>query len=242
MQKIKMTDLSCSYTNIFTFTNSSLSGFNAQKSFIKHTGVSMKKISLFLFSIFTCASAFAEPFSFSNFYVDGFGGINIHNSFVEDDFRIDFNTGIAVGGAVGYKFSRFFRIEGEASYRRNAFDQIVTRGEAFSVSGHAHKVTTMGNAIFEIPIFNNSLIPYIGGGMGERWDKERSTLDPIVTSEGTYYFYERIYKDQGFAWQGIAGITFGISQKIQAAIEYRYLDGSHSEGNNTIAVNLKSYF
>jgi hypothetical protein len=202
----------------------------------------MKKIFLFLISIFATASAFAEPFSFSNFYIDGFGGINFVNSFKERGVRVDLNSGYAVGGALGYRFSRFFRLEGEAAYRSNTFDQVVVKDMQFPASGGIKNMTAMANGLIEIPLLENTLIPYFGGGIGESWSRENFKLEPIATDEGTYVFDRSIKSSRGLAGQGIVGLIFSTGQKIQAAVEYRYLDGSHIQGNHTIGLNLKRYF
>lgn len=202
----------------------------------------MKKIFLFLVSIFTTVGMFAEPFSFSNFYVDGFGGLNIVNSFEKKDVRVDLNSGYAIGSALGYRFSRFFRLEGEAAYRSNSFDQMVVRDVQLPASGSIKKVTVMGNGVIQVPLLENSLIPYVGAGLGERWDRERFNLDPITTDEGTFVFDKLKSTSHGLAYQGIAGLTFCVGQKIQAAVEYRYLDGSDIQGNHTLGLNLKRYF
>lgn len=202
----------------------------------------MKKNFLFLISIFIPVILFAEPFSFSNCYVDGFGGLNIVNSFENKDARVDLNSGYAIGSALGYRVSRFFRLEGEAAYRSNSYDQITVKDMRFPASGGIQKVTAMGNGVIQIPMLENSLIPYVGAGIGERWDRESFTLEPITTNEGTFVFDKLKSKSHGLAYQGIAGLTFCVGQKMQAEVEYRYLDGSNIQGNHALGLNLKRYF
>lgn len=112
----------------------------------------------------------------------------------------------------------------------------------FPASGSIKKVTAMANGIIQIPLLENSLIPYCEAGLGERWDREHFTLEPITTDEGTFVFDKLEARSHGFACQGIAGLTFCVGQKMQAAAEYRYLDGSHIQGNHTVGLNLKRYF
>jgi opacity protein-like surface antigen len=202
----------------------------------------MKKVFLFLVSIFAAANAFAEPFSVSNFYIEGFGGVNFVNSLEEHNVRLDLHPGYAIGGAMGYKFSRFFRLEGEAAYRANKFSRLVDIDGKFPVAGSIQNVTAMGNGIIEIPILQNALIPYFGGGLGEGWSRVNVQIEPIETIEGVYFFDKYIEHKRGFAGQGIVGLIFCAGQKMQAAVEYRYLDGSHIQGNHTIGLNIKSYF
>lgn len=205
--------------------------------------VSMKKVFLILMSIFITSTAFAKMFSFSNFYLDGFGGVNFVNSLEENDVRTDLNAGYIAGGALGYRFSRFFRIEGEGAYRSNSFNRLVINGQKFSATGHIHKTTAMANGIVELPLWSCGWSPYFGAGIGERWDRESFSLKPITSPEGiTTDFPKFEKKGQGLAYQGILGVIFCSYKKMQLGVEYRYLDGSDIQANNSLDVNLKRYF
>ena len=55
------------------------------------------------------------------------------SSFYDDgddvDIKVDFDTGYALSGALGYRFANSFRVEGEVGYRRNnAYKLAVTTG------------------------------------------------------------------------------------------------------------------
>ena len=204
----------------------------------------MKKLAGFLLILFASLHSAEiggkfDSYSCSRFYLDGFGGVNILNNYEGDYSRFDYNIGYALGGAFGYRFSRFYRIELEASYRNNAIDWIVINDIDFSVSGSAHNVAILGNLLFEMPILHHSLIPYVGGGIGRRWSRQHALP---WESQRTYNFGRYICRGYGFAGQAIVGVVFGIYQKIQFAVEYRFLGGPYMEGNNTVALNLKSYF
>lgn len=202
----------------------------------------MKKIFLVVISMFVTASAFANLFSCHNIYIDGFGGLNFLQSQKENGMKVKLNTGYAVGGALGYRFSRFFRIEGEAAYRLNTFDEVVVQNMHFSASGDFKKVTAMANGIVELPFFGNWFTPYCGIGFGKGWDKQNFTLDPITTSEGTFVFEEIVSRDRGFVYQGIVGVTHCVGPNLQAGLEYRFLDGSCTQANHTANLNLRIYF
>lgn len=205
----------------------------------------MKKIVSFLILTASCGfgSLLAwEPFCFSNFYIDGFGGINFVESRKEGDVRVDLNSGYAVGGVLGYKLWKCLKLEVEAGYRSNTFEQIVVQGAKFSASGHLKKTTLMANGIMEFPLCTTSLVPYIGAGIGERWDKESFTLDPIVVSGGILVFDTLVSEGKGLAYQGLAGLTFYNDCRIEAGVEYRYLNGPHLEGNHTVDLKVALQF
>lgn len=227
----------------------------------------MKKIIFILISIFITIDTYAEPFSFSNFYIGGFGGINFINEFEEkveiksDDFidlagefayannisnqklikqiQIDLEPGYATGATLGYRLAKFFRLEGEGAYRNNSFNLLIDK--EFPGSGTVQTVTGMANGIFETSFLNNKLIPYCGGGIGEKWENANVHYY-CEESDQTAAFHKVISKDWGFAYQGILGFTLLISQKIYAGMEYRYLDGFGMHSNHTLGLSLKRFF
>lgn len=196
----------------------------------------MKKIFVFLVSIFATASAFATPF-----YVDGFAGFNFVSSYKGDSARIDVQPGFVGGGAVGYRFSKFFRVEGEGAFRTNRFDQIVVEEGSFPASGYIRTTTALANGIIEIPL-SVAVVPYFGGGFGKRWFEGSFVIDPIDTPEGTYFFDTIEGTGHELVYQGLVGLIFCRGQKIQAAVEYRYLDGRRMTTNHALNLNLKRYF
>jgi opacity protein-like surface antigen len=202
----------------------------------------MKKTLLLLISLFASSHIFSTPFSFSNFYIDGFAGVNFINSRTDDNIHERYNVGYAVGGALGYSFSRHFRVEGEISYRRNTIDEFES-DYYLSASGHIEKLAFMGNVLLDIPLCKACLIPYLGIGLGGSWDKTRFTFEPICTYGDCIYVFNSL---SGTSWefvcQGIAGLTFAVREKVCAAMEYRYLGGPYLIGDHTLALNLKCYF
>ena len=72
--------------------------------------VHMKKTFLLLILLSAPLTCFA---TFAKFYIGGFGGMNVIGS----------DLGSIVGAAVGYRYSRNVRFEGEVAYRRNTYDE-----------------------------------------------------------------------------------------------------------------------
>ena len=196
----------------------------------------MKRIFLLFVLVFTTASAFA-----SNFYIDAFGGINFVHNIEENGDHLDFNTGYALGGSLGYRFSQYLRVEVEGAYRSNTADQMVIQNVQIPLSGSIQKATLMANGLVNIP-FTQNLSAYIGAGAGERWDREVFTVDPLTTADGVTFFPTFKSESQGFVCQGIAGIVFCTNQQMQLAAEYRYLDGPSLQANHTLGLNLKRFF
>lgn len=209
--------------------------------------MSMTKKLFFLISIFTTLGAFAAPFSLSNFYIDGFVGVNFLNRLENENTSMELSPGYAIGGSVGYKLFSFLRIEGESSYRSNELRRIVFKPNGYEsiewpAYGNAITNTTMANGIIQLPMVGNVLAPYFGAGIGYRSDSEQFGVEPVHTRDGTFFFEPFAEKNHGSAYQGIAGLTLFASKKIEAGMAYRYLDGSDMLGNHTACLNLKGYF
>lgn len=189
----------------------------------------MKKIFLILVSVFATTSAFA------NFYVDAFGGCNVIESVRVDDGRIHLDIGYVAGGALGCRFSRYFRVEAEGAYRENSLDYVTTAGIQVPVSGKLTHATALGNAIIEVPIFMNVITPYFGGGFGRCWEQGSVSLPGT-----THHIFEGA--NQSYAYQGIAGVTFCNACLFKAGLEYRYLDGQKIRPNHAGTLNLRVGF
>ncbi len=202
----------------------------------------MKKLFLSLMCVFAVGSAFATPFSYSNVYVDGFAGLNFVNGYNRHGLQIDYNAGYAIGGSVGYALSPFVRIEGEGAYRENSIDELWIKGTRLSASGKIKKATLMANGFVNFPMIDEVFTPYVGLGLGGRWDRETLAIDPVATNEGIYVFDKAVFRSSGFAYQAIAGVTLFTGRKVETTAEYRFLNGCDIQGNHTVNLTLKTYF
>lgn len=126
------------------------------------------------------------------------GGISVKNSRA-DNVVIDYNTGFAIGGQVGYQF-RGFRLEGEFAYQN-------TEG----VSGNNVNSNvdigrfTLG-AYADLPI-GSHVAPYVGGGFGAA----------SLNANGDFED-----QDSGFTWHGEAGVGLSVNDRFVISPFYRY--------------------
>lgn len=201
----------------------------------------MRKIFIFWISLFATTTAFADPFPFTNFYLDGFFGINFVSSPTRYGARIDLHPGYVVGGTVGYQFSNYFSVEGEVAYRSNEFEQLVIDWVQVCATGENTKVTAMVNGLFEFPLIEDVFFPYCGLGIGKYWDKDDLGID-LRIQQGRVDCKLPPVNNSGLAYQGIIGLTLIVSEKIESAFEYRYLNGVDTTGNHTFDLKIKRYF
>jgi outer membrane protein OmpA-like peptidoglycan-associated protein/outer membrane protein W len=110
---------------------------------------------------------------------------------------LDFDNNWMASGGVGYAFSNGFRLEGELAYRNNDFEDSDTEVTAKSA---------MLNLYYD---FNRGgrLEPYVGVGVGY------ANVDPDIA------FHE---DDSGFAYQALAGVAIGLTERLDLDIGYRY--------------------
>jgi outer membrane protein OmpA-like peptidoglycan-associated protein len=138
-----------------------------------------------------------------------------------DGYRIDGVTNYDDGyiGAIegGYRLNNGLKLELEGSYRYNQADQFgVRNGPA---RGVLKNYAAMVNAIYELPIDNVPVHPYVGAGAGYSdyaTDHVRGDNMPYPN----YYSGDK----WGFAWQAIGGVAYNIDYNLALSLEYRYFE------------------
>lgn len=119
--------------------------------------------------------------------------------------EFEFDPGFRVGLAGGYNFNEWVGAELETGFIYNQF-------EDFDESWIGH-VPILANVIlrYENP---SPVIPYIGVGAGGAI----SILEDIDTET-----------DFVFAWQGLAGVRFAVSETFSVGIGYKFFATAESE-------------
>lgn len=163
-------------------------------------------------------------------YVTGGAGLALFDDLDFDDSalgRIELKpeTGFAMGGAVGFRFNRAFRAEGEASYGFLSLRNAEQSGTAFAVDGSFHVVTVLGNLYVDFG--RGRLRPYlgVGGGFGviEGADVKINGIAPAEMS------------GSAFAWQLIAGAAYQLEEKIDLTADYRFVNLGEVDTDGTAA-------
>lgn len=147
---------------------------------------------------------------------------------VEPDYELGFN----LGGAVGYRFNDFFRIEAELGYQRHGLDAGGAEGLAVAVEdldGDGTILSGMVNGYVDGD-FGYPGKPFIGLGIGAArvsLNEIGGTLStapilpglPVVEVE-----VDKIIDDEDtvFAVQAIAGVSFDVAEHWATAISYRF--------------------
>lgn len=111
-----------------------------------------------------------------------------------------FQNGFAAAVALGYDFDGY-RVEGEAEYRKNDFDNYNCSIETYSL---------MVNGYYDIKT-DSAFTPFIGAGLG---------MATHETDDGN---------DTVFAYQAIGGVAYSICQMVFLDLAYRYFATSDPE-------------
>jgi outer membrane protein OmpA-like peptidoglycan-associated protein len=119
---------------------------------------------------------------------------------------IEFDTGWAALATIGYAFpDSGWRVEGEYGYRHNDVDAI----GGLPANGELTANTLMANVLYDFKLMDRLTLS-VGAGAGA----EHSTFDDGVIDQD---------EDYNFAYQGIAGLSYAMTPRMDLTLNYRYL-------------------
>lgn len=184
-----------------------------------------------------------EP-SCGNFYVGAFGGANWLNMHKLHGVRMKSKVGFTGALAVGYAFGNGIRVEGEVAYRRNhvefkAKDFVFGSENAPKAHGHIQSWSYMANFLFDFDQANfyiPHVVPYVGFGLGYARNHGHA--------KAHYNSYEESEKSKGhgFAYQGIAGIGYRLTDTSTVGVEYRYFACKDHLRDHSVGVSFRQAF
>jgi opacity protein-like surface antigen len=194
----------------------------------------MKKNLLIIF-VFVLAFHLSTPvYSAEGLYVSGnFGFAMASDSDLTDStvpgvtVNTEFDTGPALGAALGYDFNRF-RVEGEISYQKNDVDKIGALGVFFDATGDATAISFLINGYFDF-VNSSAFTPYISAGLGYA---QVEFNDLSISGSG---FPGSSDDDSVFAYQIGIGVGYALSEKVTIDVKYRYFGTEDSEYGTTKA-------
>ena len=135
---------------------------------------------------------------------DGFDGFDLENDWTQ-------HLGL------GYAFQNNFRLEGELGHRFNNFGE-----DAGLDDGDVRVWSGMLNAFYD---FNRGgrIEPYVGAGIGA------ARVQAVMTAHPILYLDD---EDTVLAYQAMAGLAIGITERLDLDVGYRYFvaNGGEFEG------------
>jgi opacity protein-like surface antigen len=156
--------------------------------------------------------------SIKGMYVSAGLGLSVPNDLdVEDSgggsFTLD--NSFALGGAIGYKFKDFMRIEGEVAYQKNDLDNIKHPSiGSVPIDGDTTSTALLLNVYTDFmndgPVFT---FLSIGAGMA----KVEANVDSVLGVDLDLHA-----DDTDFAYQLGAGVGYVMSENVVLELKYRY--------------------
>ena len=126
--------------------------------------------------------------------------------------RIESDPGFLLNGSLGFGFESQFRPEFEIAYRRNEVDKTSGPGSGAS-TGNFNSIAFMGNLFYDFQT-QSGLTPYLGAGIGA------ALLD--ADNAGRVFNSSLDNNRFEFAYQGIAGLAYELSERWDVTADYRY--------------------
>ena len=142
---------------------------------------------------------------------------------------VDYDQGYSLSLMLGYALGNGLRLEAEAGYINNGFQEINVRTPgAFAahldtgktkLEGDISVITILMNAYYDINLGGN-LVPYIGGGFGgaDLTSEMRSADGLLVDDSNDCVFIYQVGAGLGYKISG-----FGGGPDITVSLDYRYL-------------------
>ncbi len=139
--------------------------------------------------------------------------------------EVKFDPGFAVGGAVGYRFEEWLRVEVNLSYRQADIDKLTALGYTLRGAGDASAFATLANLYIDFKP-RSPVTPYVGAGIGVAnidVDSNSSANVLIVNDDSTE-----------FAWNVMAGAAWSVTDDVVLSLGYRYLGTTDAKLDFTV--------
>jgi len=136
---------------------------------------------------------------------------------------LEYDTGTALGIAVGYDYGNDIRAEFEIEYQKNDMDKFNPSGSgAVTVNGDISSVAFLANGYYDFHS-ESDFTPFVSGGLGfaSLSMNDFNTSGFIVDDDQTV-----------FAYQLSLGVAYAVNKRVDVDVKYRYFATSDADFNN----------
>jgi opacity protein-like surface antigen len=156
----------------------------------------------------------------------GAGVFQVHDSEVSasDSYRISYDTGYSVNGAVGYDFGVNVRTELEVAYRHADTNTLQFFDGNHHYLSDISLVSLLANLFYDVKL-PHGFTPYVGGGLGVAFvDMKPGNFNVVFTSGFSHPTTNANAhsSDTVLAYQVGCGIAYAVTPKISLDAGYRY--------------------
>lgn len=200
-------------------------------------------------AILACGSAVANAQTAQAykgaFYVSIFGGLadqreTEFNYAPTAKIKTTFDSGYAAGAALGYNLGQLsptggVRAEFEFSYRKSDVeDHSLNGGPALAgPTGEVETTAFMLNGYYDVLL--GRVVPYIGAGIGAANVNFKefgvAAIPNVLDDDETV-----------LAYQGIAGVRYGLTDALSLGVEYRYFATSDVDVTSAVGTSSKANY
>lgn len=152
---------------------------------------------------------------------------------------VNYDTGVAVDGALGFAFDQYFGIDFETGYVWARINNIPNYNSNGSTIGN---VPLLVNATLSLPIPHTNIVPYIGGGAGgaiSTFDAHAFNYQGSAIPADTDYGSQ---SDAVFAYQAFAGVRFMLAPNVSVGLGYKYFATGNPTYSYPPSPNLNAEF
>lgn len=172
----------------------------------------MLALSALVLSCAPLAAAAQDSLYISAFVTsDDFSEVDVDSGPFLDELSLDRDLGFGV--ALGRQIWQPVRLEIELAARSADAESLPALG-LDDLDGSLDLRTVMVNAVADFPINDGAVVPYLGLGIG--W--ANIEFDDIGAS-----FLRLSGDEDAFAFQGIAGVAFPVSDQLAVTLDVRYV-------------------
>jgi outer membrane protein OmpA-like peptidoglycan-associated protein len=190
-----------------------------------------------ILAFYGVGAAEAQVVTNPNYTVGPYVGAAGGGSFLNDispngggaDQKSEYDAGYVGLGTVGWGFGNGFRAEIEGGYRRNDLRSV--RNSTEPNGGALGTYSAMLNGLYDIDpgalfgVESYGFMPHVGVGVGwarPRFDNAKSYNGNTISG-----------KSDGFAYQGIAGVSYAIMPQLKLDLDYRYFGTDRGTYNSS---------
>jgi len=190
----------------------------------------MKKKFLTIACCAALLSIYTTAYSAEGLYLSGnIGGAILSDSDVTNtkpagnNGSLSYNSGVALGVAVGYDYGNSMRAELEIEYQKNDTDKFNPSGSgAINANGDISSTAFLANGYYDFHS-ESAFTPFVTGGLGFA---SLSANDVNVAGF-------KVNDDQTvFAYQVGLGVAYAVNEKVAVDVSYRYFATSDADFNN----------
>lgn len=185
---------------------------------------SPRKIATVGTTLLVAATAHSEAQAADKLYLDINAGpaitqdTTVQQSPFGNTGKIQFDTGLRAGLAIGYKVTPSFAAELETGVIWNGVHSIQNNTlSTLGASADLYQIPVLADVIYE-PL-HGSFQPYVGAGLGGVAGIFDSSNIPLFAPPGASYSAT----DWTFAYQLEAGFKYAVSEKVELGLAYKFL-------------------